>query len=123
MAWIGPVTAVAGLVSYFTLAVRVPSLRDSAWLNLALVAAGVGVSVAALVRRRTAWRVLGLTLSAACTVLLSTYVFALSSGIPSASFAVPVGAQAPPLELPDTSGHPISLAGRRTLVVFYRGFW
>lgn len=126
ISWLGPVTAVAGLVTYFTLAVRVPSLRDSAWLNLTLVAAGLGLSFASLVRRRTAWRWIGLTLSAVCAVLLATYVFALSSSLPPESFAVPVGAQAPPLDLPDTSGRMVSLADlpdHRTLVVFYRGFW
>lgn len=126
LSWAGAITAVTGLVTYFTLAVRVPSLRDSAWLNLALVVAGLGLSVASVIRRRTAWRWIGLALSAACAVLLTSYVFALSSGLPSPSFAVPVGAQAPPLELPDTSGRVVSLADladQRTLVVFYRGFW
>jgi hypothetical protein len=126
MAWIGPVVAVAGLATYFTLAVRVPALRDSAWLNLVLVAVGVGLSIASLVRGRTVWRWIGLTLSAGCAFLLATYVFSLSSTLPSASLAVPVGVDAPPLSLPDTSGRLVSLEGltdQRTLVVFYRGFW
>lgn len=126
MAWIGPVVAVAGLATYFTLAVQVPALRDSAWLNLVLVAVGVGLSIASLVRGRTVWRWIGLTLSAGCAFLLATYVFSLSSTLPSAGLAVPVGADAPPLSLPDTSGRLVSLADladQRTLVVFYRGFW
>ena len=118
--------AVIGLVTYFTIAVQIPSLRDSAWLNLTLVAGGLGLSIAALVHRRTIWRWSGFALSAVCAVLLASYVFALSSSLPSATFAVPVGAQAPPLALPDTAGRIVSLADladQRTLVVFYRGFW
>lgn len=126
MAWSGPLVAVAGLVSYFTLAVRVPVLRDTAGLNLALVAAGLALSIVSLVQRRTVWRWIGLTLSTMCAVLFGTYVFSLSSSLPSAKLAVPVGADAPPLELPDTSGRLVSLddfADQHTLVVFYRGFW
>ena len=126
LSWIGPLVAVVGLVTYFTVAVKIPNLRDTAWLNLALVVFGLGLSIAALLHRRTVWRWIGLTLSATCAVLLGSYVFALSSSMPSADFAIPVGAEAPELALPDTSDRIVSLADlrdRRTLVVFYRGFW
>ncbi len=88
--------------------------------------AGLGLSVTSVVRRSSTWRWIGLALSAACAVLLTSYVFGLSSDLPSASLAVPVGAHAPPLELPDASGRIVALADlddQRTLVVFYRGFW
>jgi hypothetical protein len=126
LAWLGPVLAVTGLVTYFTLAVRVPDLRDTAWLNLVMVGVGLAMSIAALVERRNLWRWIGLTLSAMSTVLLASYVFALSSDVPSATLAVPVGVQAPPLVLPDATGDLFSLADgsdQRTLVIFYRGFW
>lgn len=124
-AWIGPLLAVVGLVSYFTVFVRFAWTRDTAAVNLALVVIGLGLSLWAVSRRRS-WRTwLGLTASAVCATLLASYVYGLSSDVPAADLAVPVGAQAPPLVLPDHTGAEFDLAAQsgRTLVVFYRGFW
>jgi len=125
-AWIGPLVALIGLVSYFALAVKVPALRDSAALNLALVAAGV-IIAAWGVLRRPGWRSwLGLGGAVASAVLLAGYVLVLSKQMPVADAAPLVGSPAPPLVLPDQSGRIVDLAGfadRRVVVLFYRGFW
>ena len=44
-AWLGPLLSVFGLMSYFTLAVQWPSLRDTGWLNLVLVVLGTGLAL------------------------------------------------------------------------------
>ena len=43
-AWIGPLVALFGLVTYFTVAARYPVLRDCAAANLVLVGAGVVIA-------------------------------------------------------------------------------
>lgn len=125
-AWIGPLLALLGLVSYFVWAARYPSLRDSAWLNLLLVAAGTSIAVWAVVKRSNWKSWVGVAAAAGLTCLLFGYVFVLSSQIPSAETAVAVGAPAPPVDLLDHAGQMVSLGdylGRRVVVVFYRGFW
>lgn len=125
-AWIGPLVALIGLVSYFTLAVNIPDLRDSAILNLALVLGGAAIATWALFRRRN-WRSwFGFGAAAAFTGLFCWYVFMYSSQLPSPDTAPAVGAMAPPIELPDQTGRMLSLesfSGQRVLVVFYRGYW
>lgn len=125
-AWLGVAVAVAGLVSYFTLAVKVPALRDVPVLNIGLVLAGVSLSAVALVRRRSWWSALGLAVSVLAAAALLGYVFVLSEQLPGAERAVAVGSPAPAFELADQDGAPVRLAdfsGRPLVVVFYRGFW
>jgi hypothetical protein len=125
-AWAGPLIAVIGLVTYFAYSAKVPMLRDSAALNLLLVAAGVGIAGWALVRRRSWKSWLGLAGAVLPAALLVGYVFVLSNQMPEGEGAAAVGDPAPSLELSDHTGRMTSLAdfeGRRVLVVFYRGFW
>jgi peptidoglycan/LPS O-acetylase OafA/YrhL len=125
-AWIGPLVALVGLVSYFALAVRVPDLRDSAAINIALVAIGVGIAAWAVLRRRNWKSWLGLGGATVFAALLLGYVFVLSNQLPVSELAPAVGWPAPPLALPDQGGRTVDLAAlsdRRVLVVFYRGFW
>jgi len=120
------VVALVGLVSYFTLAVRVPFLRDTAIANLALVVLGLGLSLWALLARRGFWRLAGTALSLLCAALLFGYVFVLSSTLPGAAGVLAVGEQAPAFTLPDQADRPVSLesfAGKTVVLVFYRGFW
>lgn len=124
--WIGPLIAILGLVSYFTFFARYPVFRDTAWLNLLLVAAGLTVSIAAIRRRLSFLSVAGALLSAACVALLAGYVFVLSDQLPGTEGVVAVGAPAPGFELPDQTGATVRLddyAGRPVVLVFYRGFW
>ncbi len=125
-AWIGPLVALIGLVSYFALAVKVPALRDSAALNLGLVAVGVAISAWGVLRRRSRWSWWGLGGALAFAGMLAGYVLVLSKQMPVADAAPLVGSPAPPLVLPDQSGRVVDLAGladRRVVVLFYRGFW
>ena len=54
-AWVGPLVALTGLVTYFTVAVRFPDLRDSAIVNLVLVIGGTAIAAWGLLRRRN-WK-------------------------------------------------------------------
>jgi hypothetical protein len=123
---LGPVFAVVGLVTYFTVAVNFPGLRDSALLNLVIVCAGVAVALWGLARRRNWKSWIGAGGAVGVAGLLFWYVFAFSAEIPGAELAARVGTPAPALVLPDHSGRTVDLAemgDRRTVVVFYRGFW
>lgn len=126
LALIGALLSTTALVSYFTLSVRIPSLRDSAWLNLLAVVIGLGLSIAAVARRRSVVSSAGLALSILWTAALFGFVFLLSEQLPSPAAAVEVGETAPAFELPDHSGKPVALsdfAGSNVVLVFYRGFW
>ncbi len=125
-AWIGPLVALVGLVTYFTYAVKFPNLRDSAALNLIVVVLGVAVAGWGMFRKNNWKSWLGLLTSGALAALLFGYVFVLSNQMPGAEPAVAVGSAAPPLKLPDQTGRVVNLADfqdRRVVVVFYRGFW
>jgi len=125
-AWVGPLVALTGLITYFTVAVRFPDLRDSAIVNLVLVIGGAVIAAWGLLRRRNWKSWIGFGAAAFFASLLCAYVFVLSSQLPPSDNAVAVGAAAPPLELPDQTGRVVSLEdfrGERVVVVFYRGFW
>jgi hypothetical protein len=125
-AWIGPLIALVGLVTYFSVAVKVPDLRDSAVLNLFLVSFGIIVAVWGIMKRRNWKSWAGLVGAGAFASLLFAYVFVLSSQMPGAESAPTVGSMAPPLVLPDQNGRLVRLGDlldRRVVVVFYRGFW
>jgi hypothetical protein len=126
LALIGALLSTTALISYFTLSVRVPSLRDSAWLNLLAVVIGLGLSIAAVAWRRSVVSSASLALSILWTAALFGFVFLLSEQLPSPVAAVEVGETAPAFELPDHSGKPVALsdfAGSKVVLVFYRGFW
>ncbi|MEE4270222.1 MAG: hypothetical protein V2I67_01020 [Thermoanaerobaculales bacterium] len=126
LAWLGPLVSVVGLVSYFVVSAKFPFLRDTAWLNLLLVAAGVVLSIQAIRRRRSLPAVGGGVLAVACAALLAGYVFVLSKQLPNTEGVVAVGAEAPAFSLADHTGAKIGLddfAGQTLVMVFYRGFW
>lgn len=125
-AWIGPLVALAGFFSYFTLAVRHPDLRDSAVVNLALVLGGVAIAGWGVLRRRNWKSWIGFGTAAVIALFFGAYIFAFTNQLPSPDSAPAVGAAAPALELPDLTGRTMSLdgfRGERVLVVFYRGYW
>jgi len=126
LALIGVLLSTAALISYFTLSVRIPSLRDSAWLNLFAVVTGLGLSIAAVARQRSVISSAGLALSILWTAALFGFVFLLSEQLPSSANAVELGDAAPAFQLPDQRGRPVTLsdfAGSKVVLVFYRGFW
>lgn len=125
-AWIGPLVGLIGLVTYFTVAVKFPALRDSAILNLALVIGGAAIAAWGLIRRRNWKSWIGFGVAGSFALLFCWYIFVYSSQLPSPDTAPAVGASAPHLELPDLTGRVLSLddfSGQRVLVVFYRGYW
>ncbi len=125
-AWVGPLIVLIGVVTYFTVAVRFPDLRDSAIVNLVLVIGGTAIAAWGLFRRRNWKSWIGIGMASSFSLLFCWYIFVYSSQLPAPDTAPAVGAVAPPLELPDQSGRILSLenfSGQRVLVVFYRGYW
>lgn len=132
MVWLGPLIAAFGLISYFALFSRWPLLRDTAGLNLAIVALGLIVSIFGLARvwhRSTVARIgsilsTGLSLTAASTLVW--YVFVHSNRLPDDALALDVGDRIPDLSLPDSEGRAVALGPRadeKVVLVFYRGHW
>jgi len=131
-AWLGPIVAAVGLVSYYTVFNWSPSTRDFPWVNLLLLAGGLALSVVGLRRAWPSggWRrsaaALGLGFSSLFAATLVWYCFSYSYRLPSADAALAVGDAVPALALPGPDGRPVELAaedGARTLLVFYRGYW
>jgi hypothetical protein len=123
--------AVAGVLSYFLLFYRWPVLRDTPWLNYALLALALALSASGM---RAAWsrgpsrRVLagtGLVLSVAFSALFVWYVVALSADLPDPARGLPLGTPLPELALLDQGGERVELSRleQPLVVVFYRGFW
>jgi hypothetical protein len=126
LVWIGATVSLTALISYFTFFAQFASLRDTPWVNLLAMVSGLGLSIAAIVRRRSVWSVAGGLFSVACAAALVGYVYILSYQIPSPDSAIAVGDRAPSFELPDSTGRLVQLddyLGSRAVVVFYRGFW
>jgi hypothetical protein len=131
--WVGPLLAVAGFLSYFTVLYRWPALRDVPWANLAILAIALLLSARAL---PAGWSrgalsrigaVAGLAVSAGLAALFVWYCFVFSYSLPGEERALAVGAPVPSVVLADHRGAPFDL-GRASreqtvLVVFYRGHW
>jgi len=130
--WLGPVIAVAGLLSYFTVFARWPMFRDTAWFNLLVLAVGLALSLLGLRRAlvRGGWRIaaaIGSTvISGTAAAALVYYVFFLSYQLPSAEGVTAVGEAMPSVALASTDGRQLDVSrpdSDPTIVVFYRGFW
>ncbi len=132
--WIGPLVAFAGLVSYFMVFARFAALRDFPWLNLPLVILGAVLSAVG------AWRAfgrpevfrgkvlgsLGLALSLSLASLFCAYVFWITYQVPAPSETALALVEAPGFALTSNAGETVRLsdfAGRKVVLVFYRGFW
>jgi hypothetical protein len=129
--WLGPLVVFCGAVSYFTVFVSVPALRDFPWLNLPLVWVGLLVSVLGVrvARRRGRGRLLawsGLLSSLLLAAAFHGYVFWYSYQLPDHERALEVGSPAPEFTLLDQERRPLTLSelrGRYVVLVFYRGYW
>ena len=132
--WLGPLVVFVGEVSYFMYFARFPSLRDVPWINLPIVALGVGLSALGVWRAfgsrgRYRGRIagpIGLFLSLSLAWLFGYYVFSLSYGVPQPTEITRELSAAPAFSLPDENGDEVRLSdqrGRKVVLVFYRGFW
>jgi hypothetical protein len=131
-AWLGPLVAAFGLLSYFTIFYRWPALRDFPWLNLSLLLGGIALSIVGL---RRAWPVAGWRRIAAASGMVGSvgltglfvwYCFLFSYSLPDEAGALAVGRPVPELVIEDHSGAPFDLARashQRVVLVFYRGHW
>ena len=131
--WLAPLIAFAGFVSYYLIFVSVPTLRDSAALNLIIVAGGAILAISGAASRwgKSSWKVrtlhvfgrLGSFLFAGA---LFWYVFSLSYQMPSGSAQTEKWQLAPDFSLPSATGDTVSLSsfrGQKVILSFYRGFW
>jgi hypothetical protein len=124
--WIGVLTSIVGLISYFFVFARFAPLRDFPWINLPMVLIGVGVSIWAIRRRLSFWSATGALVSILAAAMLVAYVFSLSNRLPDSDRVVAIGDAAPSFSLKDHTGSTVQLAdyaGSRLVMVFYRGFW
>jgi hypothetical protein len=132
--WVGPCLTFLGAVSYFTVFVRFPVLRDVPWANIPLVLGGVGLSVVGLWRawcRPSVFRgkrlgTVGFVVSLILGALFFTYVFHYSYRLPEPTQATLALHDLEDFSLTDHLGRTFRLGdlrGRRVVVVFYRGYW
>jgi hypothetical protein len=129
---LGPLVAIVGLLSYFTLFYRWPALRDVPWLNYALLLVAVALSARGL---QSAWSrgralrrslgALGLALSATLALFFAWYTLVASRQLPDAASALAVGAPLPQIALRDHTGRSVELGAleQPLVLVFYRGHW
>jgi hypothetical protein len=125
-AWLGVVLSAASFVSYFTVMAKIPSLRDNAWLNLALCGIGAALAIAGAIRLPRWYRFLASAFAIAVAGFFGWYLYFFSAALPAPSAALELGAELPRFELVNAAGAPIELApvaGKTLILVFYRGHW
>ena len=129
-AWLGPLIAVPGFLSYWAYFSMWPVFRDFPWLNLLILGAAVGLSLLAIRRATPGWgrrgSIAGLVFSSLLLGVLSFYCFVLSYGLPDVDRVADDGTRLPAITLASYDGSQIDVAeaGKGKLIlVFYRGFW
>lgn len=129
-AWLGPVIAIPGFVSYFAVFSMVPVLRDVPWLNGLILAGAIALSVGGVRRSAPGWgrfgSVFGLVVSVGLTAFLAYYCFVLSYDVPDASRVARDGTRIPAITLASWDGTQVDLAeaaSDKLILVFYRGHW
>ena len=130
LALAGLLLVVAGVAGYFAIVLSVqplvPYVRNNAIPNWVLIAAGLGLSVAAM-RRSGAGRWLPGILLGVNVVLAGLFAaFLYAATAVSGTGGPPVGQPAPDWSLRDQSGRTLSLGdfhGSPLLLGFYRGHW
>jgi hypothetical protein len=124
----GVLLVVAGVVGYFAAVIylpQLPSIRNYAWPNWLLIAAGLAAGVLAVRRLPRRWTpkvLLGAEVALAGLFAAMLYVF---SAVPPTGGPA-VGSPAPDFTLTDNRGdlvHLADLRGAPVLLVFYRGHW
>ena len=131
--WLAPLIAFVGFVSYFTVFVQFPSLRDVPWVNLPSVILASGFAVWGLVSNwsmigngRRILHLGGMLFAVGMAGLLLFYVFFLSYQMPGLSETTRQLEKAPNFTLSDANGEMVSLSDfrdKKVVLSFYRGFW
>ena len=127
--WAGNILSLVAVASYFTIVPRWPDLRDSGLPNMLAAAGGFVLSLAGFLRIRrgcSRWWALGPGLAFLVTAFLGFYIYHLSYQLPPADGVIPVGSRAPAFRLRDQDDRERSIedwAGRRVVLVFFRGHW
>jgi hypothetical protein len=132
--WLGPAVTFCGAVSYFTVFVTYPGLRDFPWVNLPLVLVGVALSSLGLWRafRRSSvfggkrLGAVGFTLSLFLGGLFFFYVFLFSYQLPGPTPTSQTLSDIQDFDLIDHRGRAFRLGelrGRKVVLIFYRGHW
>ena len=111
------------------------------WTSLVLPIVGVLLVIIGLWRafrqpQTYRGRIAGSVIAVVCLLLLagSIKLFSIARQLPESAGAPQVGQRAPDFTLPDSDGHPVSLAQlisgspgsaapKAVLLVFYRGYW
>jgi len=125
----GLVLGVLGVVGYFAIVLGgggwLPSVRNDAIPNWIVIAGGLALSTAGLVRaRRRVIPAVLLALNVALAAAFAAMLYVMSA-VPPAS-GPPVGSAAPPFALVDQNGKTVRLEdfrGSPVVLVFYRGHW
>jgi hypothetical protein len=134
--WAGFLVVLAGLFSYPLLLIDYPITRDFPWLNLIMLAAGLVLLGAGLVRAyrmpdRYRGRIIGpvVTLLSLAGIFMFCYgLLVVARQLPPSPNAPRIGQKVPEFTLPDQDGKPVALAellpaSKATLLIFYRGYW
>lgn len=138
----GLAVCVVAFLSYFIVFSQFPLTRDVPWTGWVLLALGLGLAVAGILRPyrqpgRYRGKMMGPLLAALSLVVAGLFVYTtavMSRQIPAAAGAPQVGQKAPDFVLQDPQGRPVRLydllgsprgAGQASWVVlvFYRGYW
>ncbi len=132
--WIGLLVTFVSVVSYFEIFARFASLRDFPWVNLPLVLLGATLSalgmksaLASAATPRGRWLAgASVALSLLLAAFFVAYIFWITYLLPEPSDVALGLIQAPDFALTSNTGETVRLsdfAGRRVVLVFYRGFW
>lgn len=138
----GLAVCVVAFLSYFIVFSQFTATRDIPWTGWVLLALGLGLAAAGLVRpyrqpERYRGKVMGPVLAALSLAVAGLFVYStavMSRQLPEAASAPTVGQKAPDFVLQDHQGRPVRLydllaspggAGQASWVVlvFYRGYW
>ena len=130
LAWIAPLIAIPGFLSYYTFFSMYPAFRDVPWLNLLILIGAVVLSVMAVRKAGPGWgragSIAGLSVSAGLLALLSLYCFVLSYQLPDANRVADDGTRLPQITLASWDGSRVDVAeaaSDKLILVFYRGHW
>ena len=120
-----PLIAIAGMGLYFLASVRLARYRRVPWEFLAIMAAGVGLGIYQLVRAPGLATAVSAALSAGILAVTCWFLFSFSM-YGTREDRPRVGERFPSFTLPASDGSTFGLAeaaGRRLLVLCYRGDW